>query len=195
LHKLKKAGPRWYMLLAAKRLAMPIKIIRSNRSCQHVAINVLCHSQGSKVALAAHAMPAEEGGHYSADTRILQDSPYSFEETTAEFYDGTPGNAQQTTQSRIKTLSNIVRYVGEEQSFSPSLDELTFPAPTGKGVTGPHWQPGKSAKQWVSGKEHAFTERDNRGKVVLYFCPPDHISYWMRRLASGIVRTCGTAGT
>jgi hypothetical protein len=40
LHKLKKAGPRLYMLLATKRLAMPIKIIRSNRSCQHVAINV-----------------------------------------------------------------------------------------------------------------------------------------------------------
>lgn len=173
LHNLKKACPRLYMLLAAKRLAMLIKIIRNNESYKNVAINLLCHSQGSMVALTAHAILAAEGGKYSADTLILQDPPYSFEETNAEFFDGMTGENQQTTQSRIKTLSNIVHYIHEKKSSAPSLADLEFPSRTGKGVAGPNWKSGAGAKQWVNGNSHTFRERDNRGKVYLYFCPRD----------------------
>jgi hypothetical protein len=173
LHNLKKACPRAYMLLAAKRLAMLIKIIRNNKKYENVAINLLCHSQGGMVALTAHAMLAEEGGQYAADTLILQNTPYSFEETFAEFLDDLSGGQQQTTASRIKTLTNIIRYVGQKKSSTPRLEQLVFSAETRRAVAGPHWKPGKGAMQWVNGVRHAFTERDNRGKVYLYFCPHD----------------------
>ncbi len=173
MHNLKKACPRLYMLLAAKRLAMLIKIIRNNESYKNVAINLVCHSQGSMIALTAHALLAAEGGKYSADTLILQDPPYSFEETNAEFYDGMTGDKQQTTQSRIKTLSNILHYINEKKSATPALSDLEFPKKTGNAVAGPSWKPDAGAKQWVNGKPHTFSERDNRGKVYLYFCPHD----------------------
>ena len=173
MHNLKKACPRLYMLLAAKRLAMLIKIIRNNESYKNAAINVVCHSQGSMIALTAHALLAEEGRKYAADTLILQDPPYSFEETNAEFYDGMTGSKQQTTQSRIKTLSNILHYINEKKSATPALSDLDFSRKTGQAVAGPSWRPGAGAKQWIDGKPYTFGERDNRGKVYLYFCPHD----------------------
>lgn len=173
LHNLRKACPRHYMLLAAKRLAMLITMIRNNPKYKDVAINVVCHSQGSMVTLAAHAMLAEDGGQHAADTVILQDPPYSVEETTLEFYDGVTGNSQQTTQSRIRTLGNIVRYIHDKKSSTPSLRDLEYHPECGSTVAGPNWKAGQGAKQWARGEAHAFTERDNRGKVYLYFCPHD----------------------
>lgn len=173
LHNLKTACPRLYMLLAAKRLAMLIKIIRNNASHKNVAINLLCHSQGCMVALTAHAMLAAEGGKHGADTLILQDPPYSLEETLLEFYDGITGDAQQTTQSRIKTLSNIVRYIHDKKASTPALADLEFRDGMSHAVAGKHWKCGPGAQQWVDGKTHTFHERDNRGKVYLYFCPHD----------------------
>ncbi len=173
LHNLRKACPRHYMLLAAKRLAMLITIIRNNPKYEHVAINLVCHSQGSMVSLAAHAMMAAEPGQYAADTLIIQDPPYSVEETTLEFYDGVTGSEQQTTQSRIKTLSNIVSYIYKRKSCTPSLSDLEFRPQCGSAVAGPNWKAGGGAKQWTRGEVYPFTERDNRGKVYLYFCPHD----------------------
>ncbi|WLI90452.1 DUF3274 domain-containing protein [Massilia sp. R2A-15] len=173
LHNLRKACPRHYMLLAAKRLAMLIKIIRNNPRYKNVAINLVCHSQGSMVSLAAHALLDADGGQYAADTLIVQDPPYSVEETTLEFLDGVTGYEQQTTQSRIKTLSNIVGYIYGRKSSTPSLKELEFPPACGSAVAGPNWKSGQGAKQWAMGEVHPFTERDNRGKVYLYFCPHD----------------------
>lgn len=173
LHNLKKACPRHYMLLAAKRLAMLITIIRNNPEYKHVAINVVCHSQGSMVTLAAHALLAAEGGNYAADTLVLQDPPYSVEETALEFFDGVTGNNQQTSQSRIKTLSNIERYINVNKSSTPSLKDLEFHSECSSAVAGPNWKAGRGARQWAMGEVHPFTERDNRGKVYLYFCPHD----------------------
>lgn len=175
LHQLKHACPRHYMLLAAKRLAMLVKMIRNRPGYQNVAINLLCHSQGTMIALAAHALLAEKGGNVSADTLIFQNSPYSLEEPLLERWDGVTGNHQQTTASRIRTLGNIVRYVQACKSSTPALEDLQFTAKVkpSKAVTGPSWRPGNGAQQWAQGEVHAFTERDNRGKVYLYFCPHD----------------------
>ena len=104
---------------------------------------------------------------------FLQDPPYSVEETTLEFYDGVTGNSQQTTQSRIRTLGNIVRYIHDKKSSTPSLKDLEYHPECGSAVAGPNWKAGQGAKQWARGEAHPFTERDNRGKVYLYFCPHD----------------------
>jgi len=173
-HNLVKARPRPYMLLAAKRMAMLIKMIRNQKGYENVTINVLCHSQGSMVTLAAHAFMAADSG-LAADTVILQDPPYSLEEAVMEGSE--VGGKQQTTQSRIKTLSNIIGYIGKKRVATPPLSDLTFK--TGacwNGVAGPNWQPGAGAKQVVANQPanpYSFTERDNRGKLYLYFCPHD----------------------
>ena len=71
------------------------------------------------VALGAQALLEADGKQYAANTLILQNPPYSFEETNAEFFDGITGGHQQTTQSRIKTLSNIVKYVWSKKAVAP----------------------------------------------------------------------------
>ncbi len=173
-HNLVTARPRHYMLLGAKRLGMLIKMIRTKYP--GTAINVLCHSQGSMVTLAAHALLAVDGG-VAADTVIVQDPPYSLEEAVMEGAEvGT--DHQQTTQSRINTLYNIVQYINSKKVGSPALGDLCFPSGAcgGEGVTGPLWKPGAGANHWIgkgSGQKLDFTERDNRGKFYLYFCPHD----------------------
>jgi hypothetical protein len=126
------------------------------------------------VTLVAHALLEAEGANLAADTLIFQDPPYSLEETFFEHEDGTTGNDQQTTQSRVKTLSNIVKYVGQTKAATPPLASLPVDQ-GGNGVVGQFWQPGAGAQQRVRKKEepYTFTERDNRGKVYLYFCPHD----------------------
>jgi len=169
----KKAPPRHYMLLAAKRLAMLIKMIRNNDDYKHCAINVVCHSQGSMVTLVAHALLEADGDGFSADTVIFQDPPYGLEETLLEEHDGATGKREQTVQSRVKTLGNIVKYIHAKKAATPALAELDFRHKIGKGMAGPFWKPGVGAVQWVAPKEYPFVERDNRGKVYLYFCQHD----------------------
>jgi hypothetical protein len=178
LHDLRRAAPRHYMLLAAKRLATLIAMIRGNPLYKDTAINILAHSQGTMVTLTAHALLAADGGKFAADTLIFQDSPYSLAEANLEFL-GDAYHDQQTTQSRVKSISNIVQYVWSKKAATPALAELAFPNKTGDGVAGPFWQPGAGAQQVIRKGDNArtvpytFTERDNRGKVYLYFCPQD----------------------
>jgi hypothetical protein len=65
---------------------------------------------------------------------------------------------RQTFDARLRTLANIVHGVAEKKHKAPALAEIKDP---GKhfGVVGARWEEGK--------------DRDNRGKVHLYFCPED----------------------
>ena len=172
-HDLRKAEPRYYMLLAAKRLAMLIKMIRGNPLYKEAGVNLLCHSQGGMISLLAQAILKDEGENIAIDTLILQDPPYSLREPSLERKDGVLHDNQQTSQARIKTLVNLVNYVGSCRVTAPPLAQLNTPACEPKGCFGPQWKPGSGALQWINSEKYAFTERDNRGKVYLYFCPYD----------------------
>ncbi len=171
-HYLVQARPRHYMLLAAKRLAMLIRMIHTKYP-NGTAVNVLCHSQGSMVTLLANAWLAWSGED-TADTVIVQDPPYSLEEPYLETRD-IGKDQQQTTQSRIDTLYNIVSAIHSKKKTFPALSDLV--TPTGyfgaDGVTGPAWKPGQKSEQMVDGQHYFFDERDNRGKFYLYFNPHD----------------------
>ncbi|WP_338847803.1 DUF3274 domain-containing protein [Massilia sp. W12] len=171
-HDLRKAEPRYYMLLAAKRLALLIKLIRKHPAYQACAINLLCHSQGGMISLLAHALLKDEGEGLAADTVILQNPPYSLREPGLEAADGVLHRRQQTTLSRIKTLSAIVNYIGACRKTAPALAEVGQRCQQENGAYGPHWQAGAGAKYWLD-QEYTFQERDNRGKVYLYFTPAD----------------------
>lgn len=175
-HPLLPGPGRRYMVLAAKRLAMLIKVIRAFKdpekdATETVAINIIAHSQGCMISLLAHAFLAEEGFTKVADCLIMNDPPYSLEETWLDWFTQT-GKNQQTTQARLQTLINITGFITDNKRCEPALSKLEE---CGAGTAGKFWKAGPGAQKWHTPKNQVITfeERDNRGKVYLYFCAKD----------------------
>ncbi|MBB3257460.1 hypothetical protein F4827_002325 [Paraburkholderia bannensis] len=185
-HPLHACPNRHYMVLAAKRLAALVRQIRLVDPNE--TVNIIAHSQGTIISLLAQGFLTEGllGSNgvadRAADTLILIDSPYSLSE---EFMDRLTqtGDTQQTTYARAKTLANLVGFVGKATHSKPSLDDLQLkPGHDNFGITGPKWGSKNAvrltAPTSVTGSQSekatiAFAERDNRGSVVIYFCPED----------------------
>jgi hypothetical protein len=165
------APGRMYMVLAAKRLAALIAMIRDYDANE--AVNVVAHSQGCLISLLAQAFLLHEGKR-PADTLILTHPPYSLEEdagflvgASERFKSGTDAameghytvlKSRQTFDARLRTLANIVQGVAAKKHAAPAFTALSD---HGKhhGMVGAKWSAG--------------SDRDNRGKVYLYFCPED----------------------
>ncbi|WP_439951418.1 T6SS effector phospholipase Tle3 domain-containing protein, partial [Janthinobacterium agaricidamnosum] len=154
-HALLDAPPRSYMVLAAQRLASLIRIIR--KKSKNEPINIVAHSQGCFVSLLAHAMLAREGAGIKADTLILNNWPYSVDQPVLERTQS--GDDQQTIEAREATLINIIKeFITSNPAVEPAFAELRD---KGAGIVGEKW------------RHDANKERDNRGKVYLYFSPDD----------------------
>lgn len=172
LRPLRTAPGRMYMVLAAQRLAALISMIRDYDAQETVSI--VAHSQGCLLSLLAQAMLMEKG-LAPADTLILMHPPYSLVDNipsltkTLSSLDGGEDEAMlphyhlldgmQTLSARLKTLVNIVAGVakGTGKAAAPAFAELKDDQH--RGMVGSGWK--------------AEADRDNRGKVVLYFCPED----------------------
>ncbi|RBL52711.1 T6SS effector phospholipase Tle3 domain-containing protein, partial [Xanthomonas oryzae] len=155
------APPRRYFVLAAERLAMLVSEIR--RLAPDDTITIMGHSQGTMITLLAQAMLADRRQR-CADCLILVDSPYSLLE---------PEGEEQTTQAKLQTLIKIVNAVTTKPYARPALSELQVGQPGYGGRTGHGWTPSQGTRLDAEGKQIVFAERDNRGKVYLYFCPQD----------------------
>ena len=156
-HPLLSAPPRTYMVLAAQRLAALLRIIRKNSPDEPV--NIIAHSQGCLVTLLAHAMLAKEGKGIKADTVILNNPPYSLEEPFIEKFQ--TGGEQQTGFAREETLRRIIAdYITTSPASKPPFSEMRT---AGDGVVGCKWNAAERK------------ERDNRGKLYLYFSPDDAV--------------------
>jgi hypothetical protein len=168
---------RLYMILAARRLAALITMIRDYDADETVSI--VAHSQGCMLSLLAQAflldpkMKAEQPDARPADTLVLCNPPYSLVDEmplAARTVDGYSGrdaamkgryqaiNGEQTLHARLSTLANIVKGVQQQRHGTPALAELPDAAKH-CGVVGANWR--------------ADGDRDNRGKVYLYFSPED----------------------
>ncbi|MBN3808507.1 DUF3274 domain-containing protein [Paraburkholderia sp. Ac-20347] len=170
-------GPdRRYFVLAATRLANLITTIRAIKpkalaeahglDPQHETITVMGHSQGTILTLLAQAILKQKGQRY-ADCIIMVDSPYSLYET-----DG----CNQTGHAKLKTLIDIVNEVTQQPYSIPKLADLLIGAEKHAGRAGTGWTPTQGKRLDPSGKNWiTFDERDNRGKVYLYFCPEDTV--------------------
>ena len=179
-HPLREAPSRHYMVLAAKRLAALVRQIRLIDP--DGTVNIIAHSQGTLISLLAQAFlvngingkscgPADR----PADTLILIDSPYSLAESTMDRRLQT-GGEQQTIWARVKTLANLTGLVASCKHSTPTPDKLkVINGQNNYGVTGPTWDPHFSTR--LTGPQGntslTFVERDNRGKVYVYFCPED----------------------
>lgn len=180
-HPILKNPGRLYMILAARRLAALISMIRDYD--ENETVSIVAHSQGCLLSLLAQAflldpkMQKDQPGARPADTLILCNPPYSLVDElplTAALADGYAGadslmmagnkdryqfiTGGQTLHARLTTLANIVKGVQAKKHQTPALAELTD---TKKhfGTVGPKWT--------------AAGDRDNRGKVYLYFSPED----------------------
>ncbi|WP_063532744.1 DUF3274 domain-containing protein [Burkholderia sp. MSMB1589WGS] len=172
-----KAPDRRYFVLAATRLANLIKTIRTIQpkalasehgiDPRHETITVLGHSQGTIITLLAQAILKQQGQR-CVDCIIMVDTPYSLYATEDD------GN--QTGHGKLKTLIDIVNVVTSEPHTVPDLADLLITAEQSSGRAGANWSKtcgkrlDKNGKNWVT-----FDERDNRGKVYLYFCPEDTV--------------------
>lgn len=168
-----KSPDRRYFVLAAVRLAMLIREIR--RFDPDETITVMAHSQGTIITLLAQAMLAEgkEQGDRCADCIIMVDTPYSLGETAFASL-AQPSAVKYTTRGKLNTLINIVKAVTARPHASPTLGELQSDNPLHAGRTGKGWSPVQAKRiDSKDGSTHVFAERDNRGKVYLYFCPED----------------------
>ncbi len=160
-------GPgRMYFVLAAQRLATLVRMIRKYDA--HDTVNIVAHSQGCLIALLAQAFLMEDG-HPTADTLVLTHPPYGLETTLfghfsagggedacmKALYEGIDG--MQTVGARLQTLINIVKGVARRRRGGWSQPELA--QMKSSGIHSTAWKPG--------------ADRDNRGKVYLYFCPED----------------------
>ncbi|OWY30063.1 effector protein Tle3 domain-containing protein [Herbaspirillum robiniae] len=165
---------RHYFILAATRLADLIRTIRTIVPCpaaaaagldpQHDTITIMGHSQGTIIALLAMALLKQQGQR-CADCLIMVDTPYSVHAT---------GASRQTGTARLKTLVDIVNAVTQHPYRIPELAELLVTHERHGGRAGKRWRvdggqrPAQDGREWIR-----FVERDNRGKVYLYFCPED----------------------
>ncbi len=159
-----------YMILAAKRLAALISMIRDYDEDE--AVTMVAHSQGCMVSLLAQAFLMDDGLR-PADTLILNNPPYSLVDMipwSTSKVEGTSGEdtqmhghygalkGRQTLHARLTTLVNIVHGVVGKKHTAPAFTSLNDQC-VHHGM--------------VSGLWKASADRDNRGKVYLYFCPED----------------------
>lgn len=166
-----KTGPgRMYMVLAAQRLAALISMIRGYEPKD--TVNVVAHSQGCLVSLLAQAFLMEMGER-TADTIILTHPPYGLDEemgkvmTGVNYFQGDKDAAmhsfygliegQQTVHARVQTLVNIVAGVAKSKASEPAFSSIA--ESECNGAVHNAWNP--------------VADRDNRGKIYLYFCPED----------------------
>ncbi|HEY0060502.1 MAG TPA: DUF3274 domain-containing protein [Telluria sp.] len=159
-----------YMILAAKRLAALIAMIRDYD--ENEAVTLVAHSQGCMLSLLAQAFLLEDGLR-PADTLILNNPPYGLVDEiprTTNLAEGTSGedaamagqygnlSGRQTLHARLQTLVNIVHGVVSKKHASPAFTTLNDQR-VHHGMVSSLWK--------------ASADRDNRGKVYLYFCPED----------------------
>ncbi|MEE5037272.1 DUF3274 domain-containing protein [Pseudomonas alliivorans] len=164
---------RRYYVLAAHRLAMMVREIR--RVSPDETVTIMGHSQGTLITLLAQALLVD-GGDRCADTLIMVDTPYCL------FPEATPEG-----QDTLTTLTRIVNEVTQAPHAQPPLSDLRDPAHY-CGRSGPQWGPTQGMRKDRVGNLTVFPERDNRGKVYLYFCPDD------TTVALDDVRGIGTYG-
>ncbi len=156
---------RLYMVLAAMRLAALVSMLKDWNPKE--VVNLVAHSQGTLLSLLAQALLLD-AGRAPADTLILAHSPYGLEDELTDFGIGGGEDGamlkryaqiqdRQTLHARLQTLVNLVGHARARRGQVPGLDALH--APEHRALVGTKWQ--------------ASADRDNRGKVYVYFCPED----------------------
>jgi pimeloyl-ACP methyl ester carboxylesterase len=157
------AAPRKYFVLAAERLATLLDEIRQREP--NDTVTIIGHSQGTLITLLAQAILVQRGKP-CVDCAIMVDTPYSVYTTK--------DSSQQTGRAKLQTLINIVNAITKTPHSVPELADMLLDGENSTPRAGPKWKPTVGVRKNKQGTDFVtFSERDNRGKVYLYFCPED----------------------
>lgn len=154
-----QAPHRRYIVLAAERLAALIATVRSLYPSD--TITVMGHSQGTLITLLSQALLVDRNQR-CADCVIMVASPYS---VLPEY---TPRGSD-----TLGTLIDIVGKVTESPYPHPSLMDIQIGGDFSYGRAGKAWLGVNGERIGKDGGTVVFPERDNRGKVYLYFSHDD----------------------
>jgi len=155
---LESSPPRHYFAHAAQRLAKLVDRIREVNPGDTVTI--MSHSQGTMLALAATALCKER----APDAVIVMNSPYALDDKVTDQL--TCGNQRQTVAARVNTLKAIAARLKQDKKVftGKELKQLHCGATQDMQL----WQPDAVLKNGVK-------ERDNHGRLYVYFNPHDRV--------------------
>ena len=165
--QLQDAPSRTYYAHAAQRLAKLIDKIRDRYN--NDTITVVSHSQGTMVAMAAIFLMKQR----VPDSLILMNSPYALEHKITDTLQ--QGDATATDRARMDTFANVVQKM---QQGARKLDErLLKGLRVGTSEDGKtRWRPDQVGKESdLPLKSIPYKERDNHGRVYVYFNPHDRV--------------------
>ncbi|MDR5792900.1 hypothetical protein QCE49_05855 [Caballeronia sp. LZ008] len=156
---LQDAPPRSYYSHAAKRLADLIDEVRAHSPRD--TITIMSHSQGTMIALAATTLCKTR----APDALFVMNSPFSLED---KFLDAAAcGTERPTQEARANTFRKIAKRIKEDKAtFDDALMEQLHVGAT-KDLN--FWRPDSHLYA------HDFPERDNHGRLYVYFTPHDRV--------------------
>jgi pimeloyl-ACP methyl ester carboxylesterase len=152
--QLQDAPPRTFYAHAAGRLADLLRKIRGKYPAD--TITVIGHSQGTQIVLGTLAL-LEPGNQ--PDCVMLMNGPYALESKATDSL--ALGNDAPTEKARRNTFENIVRHF--MKGYRPLTDDLIAKLRVGATPERESWTPKLPG------------ERDNTGRIYVYFNPHDRV--------------------
>lgn len=156
--ELHDAPGRQYYAHAAQRLADLIDRIRTK--CPGDTVTVMSHSQGTMVAMAATLLCKTR----APDALFVMNSPYALKDKITDAL--TCGHKRPTEQARINTFRNIANRI--KQDARPLTEQKKQLLQCGATDDMHFWRPDLPDHKGVP-------ERDNHGRLYVYFCPHDRV--------------------
>jgi pimeloyl-ACP methyl ester carboxylesterase len=154
---LQDAPPRDYYSHAAKRLADLIDEIR--RHSPRDTITIMSHSQGTMIALAATTLCVTR----APDALFVMNSPFALDDKVTDAL--TCGAERPTPEARVNTFRHIAERIKHDKfTFDDdSMEQLHVGATEDLNF----WRPNVRVRD--------FPERDNHGRMYVYFTPHDRV--------------------
>jgi pimeloyl-ACP methyl ester carboxylesterase len=156
--QLHDAPPREYYAHASQRLAKLIDDIREHSPRD--TVTVLSHSQGTMIAMAAAALCKTR----APDALFLMNSPFALKNKITDAV--TCGRERPTEQARINTFRNIANRIKQDKRVHTEAQMQLLQVGATEDMN--FWRPDL-------GLHYGLPERDNHGRLYVYFTPHDRV--------------------
>ncbi|WP_250435318.1 hypothetical protein [Caballeronia sp. ATUFL_F2_KS9A] len=155
--ELHDAPGRQYYAHAAQRLANLIDKIRTR--CPDDTITVMSHSQGTMISMAATLMCKTR----APDSLVVMNSPFSLEDKSTDAL--TCWHSRPTTQARVNTFRNVAERIKKDKKVFTDEEHGML-----------HVGATQEMELWhVNAVNNGIKERDNHGRLYVYFNPHDRV--------------------
>jgi len=156
--QLQDAPPRAYYSHAAQRLARLVDTIR--QQYPHDTITLMSHSQGTMVAMAATLLCKER----APDALFVMNSPFSLDDKMTDAL--TCGSERPTAEARVNTFRAVANRIRDGKL--KYTEEMLKLLQVGASQDMNFWRPDLL-------DHHGVPERDNHGRLYVYFTPHDRV--------------------